>query len=135
VKTALPPYYAANGRDSEAISAFDKEFDKVVNNQSQPDQAWFDNTPKLVRAALDKPPVLYGHVFECSKLTLTEETATRGLLSQEWLYRPMTRRDVSSVIRARQIGRNGVRDGDESAPGIGNPGLDNSVAAIRVLTG
>jgi hypothetical protein len=56
VKTALPAYYTANGRDSEANTAFDKELDKILNNQAQPDQAWFDNTQKVVQAALDKPP-------------------------------------------------------------------------------
>lgn len=55
ITEAKPPRYAANGRDSEAVSAMGKEFDKLINDQAKPDQSFFDNMNKLVQDVLDKP--------------------------------------------------------------------------------
>lgn len=53
---AKPAVYVANGRDSEVYSAFSKQLDQVLNNQTQPNDAWFSATNQAVQAALDKPP-------------------------------------------------------------------------------
>ncbi len=55
ITEAKLPRYAANGRDSEAVAALGKEFDKLINDQAKPDQPFFDNMNKLVQDVLDKP--------------------------------------------------------------------------------
>lgn len=56
LESAITPRYAANGRDSEAFGALGTEFDKLINDQVKPDDAFFDNLNKLVQDVLDQPP-------------------------------------------------------------------------------
>lgn len=56
IENAKPPRHAANGRDTEAISAMGTELDKLLNDQVKPDDDFFENMNKAVQDVLDQPP-------------------------------------------------------------------------------